>query len=124
MALFQVTSLSTGSVKTILVPSVNTKAIVIQNLGAGAVNITIDGGSTYTNTYPIGTAATGTDPTTGATGLGIQIPAAANSIPGSWSITTTPGSSGLNKPIRAIMASGTTTLNITTDDSQATCPLT
>lgn len=117
MALFQVTTLSTSAAKTILVPGPNVKAIILSNVGGNAINMTIDGGSTYTDN--ITNNKTGTDPTTGATGLGIPLAAGAT-----YSITTQPGGSGLIKPIRAIMQTSTTTLNISTDDTESTCPLT
>lgn len=121
MALFQITSLSTSSVKTILVPGTLCKCIVLSNLGAGAINFTIDGGSTWPAAgTTIGGAkyGPGTDPTTGATGLGIPLAAGAT-----YTITTMPGDSGLNKQIRAIMQTGTTTLNVSTDDYTSTSPL-
>ena len=120
MALFQVTTLNTTTVKTILVPGYRCKAYVISNIGANAVNLTIDGGSTFNSTQGGGNSPTyGTDPTTGATGLGIPLAAG-----GQYMFTTMPADSGLNKPVRAIMQTGTTTLNISTDDVQSTCPLT
>ena len=115
MALKQVTGLTTGAAATILVPPPNTKLIVIQNLGANAVNITVDGGSTYTDLNTGVGTATGNDPTTGATGLGIVIPPLASGIPGSFVISTIASDSGLHKPIRAIMQTSTTTLNISID---------
>jgi hypothetical protein len=117
MALFQVTTLTTSAVKTILVPGPNVKAIIISNIGANAINMTIDGGSTFTDN--VTNQKTGTDPTTGATGLGIPLAAG-----GQYSITTIPGGAGLIKPIRAIMQTSTTTLNISTDDTESTSPLT
>lgn len=112
--LASVTSLTTGTVKTIFIPQGKEHLIIILNKGAAAVNVTIDGGSTFIDpTAPAGNA--GVDPTTGATGLGITIPALANGIPGSYTVSTQPGDSGFHKPIRAIMATGTTTLSIITD---------
>jgi hypothetical protein len=112
--LANVTTLSTSAVATIFIPQGKENLIIILNKGANAVNITIDGGSTYTDLQgPTGNA--GVDPTTGATGLGITIPPLANGIPGSYTVTTAPGSIGFHKPIRAIMQAGTTTLSIIVD---------
>ena len=115
----QVTGLSTSAAATIVIPGWACKVILIQNIGANAVNVTIDGGSTYTD--PL-TQKVGTDPTTGSTGLGIVIPAASNGVPGSLMITTQAGDAGLHRQIRAIMQTGTTTLNISTDDTQSSFP--
>lgn len=114
-SLGQVTSLTTGAVATILIAAPSTHTVIIQNLGANAVNITIDGGSTFTSPY---NQKAGTDPTTGATGKGLVIPPISNGVPGSVTI----GTQGTSAPIRAIMQTGTTTLNIITDGYGDTFP--
>lgn len=116
----QVTGLTTSAVATIVIPGPHAWFVIIQNLGANAVNVTLDGGTTYSESIG-GTTYHGTDPTTGATGLGYVIPAAANGVPGLLVITAQPNT-GLLKQVRAIMASGTTTLNIITPDYQSTFP--
>jgi hypothetical protein len=107
-SLDQVTTLSTSTAKTILIAAPSTHLIMFQNLGANAVNVTVDGGTVYTDPS---SQKTGMDPTTGATGLGLVIPPLANGVPGSLTIY----SAKPWAPIRAIMQTSTTTLNIITD---------
>lgn len=93
----QVTTLTTGAASVIVIPGQQVTILTISNVGAGAVNITFDGGS----------AGGGTDPTTGATGRGQPLAAAQTlSFYG-------PFVKGLR--IVAVMQTGTTTLNITTN---------
>lgn len=102
-----VASLTTGSAKTIIIVGTRTKWITITNVASGnQVNLGLDGGAAYTDPN---TGQTGTDPATGAAGA--------------CSIWLSPGASvTLNGqqfygiPIRAIMATGTTTLTIGVDD--------
>lgn len=93
----QVTTLTTSTVKTIITVGYGVQALVIHNIGANQVNITIDGGA----------AGGGNNPTTGATGVGIPIPA------GQWFSVYGPWLAGKN--IVGIMATGTTTLNVNTN---------
>lgn len=116
-SLGQVTSLSTSAVSTIVIPGPHCWFVTIQNIGANAVNITLDGGSTFTDT----TGRKGTDPTTGSTGKGLVIPAASGGTPGAVYLSAQPNT-GLLLQIRAIMQTGTTTLNIITSDTQSTFP--
>jgi len=106
----QVTSLTTGAVATILTPGPNCRFWSVQNIGANQVNVSIDGGTTYIDTN----GKAGQDPTTGATGLGYILPAGQ-----ALTSTMDVGGNSLRKPVRAIMATGTTTLNIVTDDSNS-----
>lgn len=108
-----VTTLTNASAATILTPGPQCRFISIQNVGAGAVNLTFDGGSTYIvpGSNP---ARTGTDPTTTATGLGYQLPATT----GSLLLVVNAGGNSLRLPIRAILQTATATqLNICTDDA-------
>lgn len=98
----QVTALNTSSAKVIITPGMKVTYIVIENIGANAVNISVDGGS----------ANGGTDPTTGSTGLGLVLPAAANGVPGIITIYA-PTSQGVS--ITGIMQTSTTTLNVITN---------
>ena len=104
--LHQVTSLSTASVSTIIIPGPKVGFIILANVGAAQVNLALDGGTVapFTNT----------DPVTGATGLCTPLPAGQT--------LTLNGDRFVGIPIRAIMATGTTTLNIQTSafDTSAT----
>lgn len=100
-----------ATASTIIVPGANTKVILIQNTGSTDVRLSIDGGSTYTD---IQTQKTGTDPTTT---LGYLLKAGT-----SYVISTTASDSGLHKPIRAILVTSATTLEIVTDDYTSTFP--
>lgn len=113
--LAQVTTLTT-TVGTIVIPGPNCKLITIQNIGSVAVNLTFDGGTTYTD--PV-SGKKGTDPTTSATGLGYVL-----AVGQTLTISTQASDSGLHKPIRAITQTGTATLNIATDDFTSTFPTT
>jgi hypothetical protein len=98
----QVSGLTTAAVSTIIIPGAGPGKILwvtISNTGSNQVNITADGGTANN--------LNGTDPTTGATGNGIPIAA------GTTVFFYGPNIMGV--PIRAIMASGTTTLNICTN---------
>ena len=99
----QVASLTTGSAVTILIVPANAQWITFANMGAGAINMVLDSG-----------AATGfknTDPTTGATGIAqVVVPAAANGVPGFVALFVPSFFPGAQ--IRAIMQTGTTTLNV------------
>jgi len=95
--LHQVTALNATATKQIIIPGNKVLILTIQNIGANAVNMTIDGGS----------AAGGQDPGTGATGNGLVL-AAGQSVTmyGPW--------------LQGIIISGvtqasTTTLNVTTN---------
>ena len=112
-----VTSLSTSTVSTIVAPGPHCWFVIIQNLGTNAVNVTLDGGTTYTDMA----GYHGTDPTTGSTGKGYQIPPASSGVPGYLYVTAQPNT-GLLLPIRAIMQTGTTTLSIVTSDTLSTFP--
>ncbi len=99
----QVTSLTTSSVKTIVLVPGNAQWVTFTNMGAGAINLVVDGGaaSGYSNT----------DPTTGTTGIAqVVVPAAASGVPGFVSLFVPSFFQGAT--IRAIMQSGTTTLNV------------
>lgn len=100
----QVAALTTSAVSTIIIPGGGTGSgkilwVSISNVGSNTVNITADGGTAN--------GLNGTDPTTGATGNGIPI------APGQTIILWGPYVAGV--PIRAIMATGTTTLNVGTN---------
>jgi len=97
----QVTSLTTGAVKTIVNVPATAQWVTFTNMGAGAVNIVVDGGTVMGNT----------DPTTGSTGIAqVVVPAAANGVPGFVTLFVPAFFQGM--AIRAIMQSGTTTLNV------------
>ena len=98
----QVTGLS-GTVKTLMIPQSRATYICIQNNGSNNVRLTFDGGSTYTDPN---TNNPGTDPTTST---GYLLAAGQQLV-----ILTAPGTFLL--PIRAIMVSSTTTVDITTND--------
>ena len=99
----QVTSLTTSAVATIVVVPNNAQWVTFTNMGAGAVNIVLDGGAA--------TGYSNTDPTTGATGIAqIVIPAASGGTPGT--ITLYVPSFFQGAVVRGIMQSGTTTLNV------------
>jgi hypothetical protein len=99
----QVTSLTTGAVKTILLVPANAQWITFANMGAGAVNMVLDSGAA--------TGFTNTDPTTGATGIAqVVVPAASNGVPGFVALFVPSFFPGAQ--IRAIMQTGTTTLNL------------
>lgn len=98
-----------STLATILTPSVQMKVGLIQNNdAANDVRLTVDGGSTFTDSY----GRTGTDPTT-STGYFL---AHGKEI----SINTVWGDSGLHKPIRAIAITGSAVLDIVTDDAVST----
>lgn len=101
----QVTGVSSTAV-VIVVPGTYAKVILIQNNGSGAVRLSIDGGTTYTDQQ---TGKTGANPTAST---GILLPAGSQIM-----ISTVPSASGIHRPIVAILVSGSTTLDIVTDDS-------
>ena len=93
-----VTTLTTSSVKPLIVVGPRANFVYIANASTGAqVNIAFDGGA----------ANGGTDPTTGALGKGVWLPA------GQW--IAVPAQQYVGKTISAIMATGTTTLSVSTD---------
>ena len=110
----QVTNVS-STASTILTPCPYTKFISITNNGSGNVRLSIDGGSTYTD--PIDQTS-GFDPTAST---GFRLVAGAE-----LRIQTAPVGpggidTGIHKPIRAVLESGTTTvLDIITDDNIST----
>ena len=109
----QVTALNTSTAKTLVVPGAHCLWITIQNVGGNQVNLGLDGGSAYTDPW---TGTTGTDPVTGSSPTnGAIVLAAGQSITlyGPWFVGV---------PIRAIMATGTTTLQISTSDASSTFP--
>jgi len=108
----QVTSLTTGAVATLVTPGKDCHLISIQNIGSNQVNLSYDGGTAYTD---LRTLKKGQDPTTGATGLGYVLPGGQALV-----ITIDEGGPSFRLPIVGIMATGTTTLNITTDDAYST----
>ena len=67
----QVTTLSNAAASIIVKPGTYAKVIVIQNNGSNSVRLSIDGGTTYTDSQ---TGKTGTNPTTST---GILLPAGA-----------------------------------------------
>lgn len=93
----QVTTLTTSAAAVIVIPGQQVTCLTISNVGAAAVNLTFDGGS----------AGNGTNPTTGATGRGLPL-AAGQSVS-----FYGPFIKGLR--VTAVMQTGTTTLNITTN---------
>ena len=93
----QVTTLTTSAAAVIVIPGQQVTCLTISNVGAAAVNLTFDGGS----------AGGGTDPATGATGKGLPLAA------GQTVSFYGPFLKGLR--VTAVMQTGTTTLNITTN---------
>jgi hypothetical protein len=93
----QVTTLSTSASAVIVVPGATVNCLTITNVGANAVNITFDNGS----------SGGGTDPTTGATGNGLPL-AAGQTV-------SFAGAPLRGVQVKAIMQTGTTVLNICTD---------
>ena len=112
MALKTVTGLTTGAAATICTPSIHDLWVCIQNVSNGnQVNLGPDGGTAYTDPY---TNKVNVDPTTTATGLGEWLPAGQT-----VKYTLVPGKC---VPIRAIMATGTTTLSISTNSQGTSFP--
>lgn len=102
-ATHQITGLSTSAVSTIVIIPSGAQWVTFTNMGAGAVNIVVDNGAS--------TGYTNTDPTTGATGIcQIVVPAAANGVPGFVTLYAPTFFTGT--VVRAIMQTGTTTLNV------------
>lgn len=102
-ATHQITGLSTSAVSTIVIVPNGAQWVTFLNMGAGAVNCVADGGAS--------TGYTNTDPTTGSTGIcQFVIPAAANGIPGVVTFYVPSFFQGC--VVRAIMQTGTTTLNV------------
>ena len=104
----QVTGLS-STAATIVIPGSRCTTIILQNNGSSTIRYTIDGGSTYKDPN---TGKAGTDPTTTT---GAELANGQQVI-----ITIVPGN--LNLQIRAIMVSGSTTLDIDTNDTGSTFP--
>ena len=100
--LHQVTQLNATTTKQIIIPGTKATVIIIQNIGANAVNLSIDGGS----------SAGGQDPGTGATGNGMVLPAASSGIPGTV-VFYGPWFTGVI--ISGVTQAGTTTLNVITN---------
>lgn len=99
----QVTSLSTSAVKTIVIVPANAQWVTFTNMGAAAINVVLDGGAA--------TGYSNTDPTTGSTGIAqVVVPAAANGVPGFVGLYVPSFFQGA--VVRAIMQTGTTTLNV------------
>lgn len=99
----QVTSLTTATVKTIVIVPATAQWVTFTNMGSGAVNIVLDGGAA--------TGYSNTDPTTGTTGIcQVVIPAMVNGVPGSVILYIPSFFQGA--VVRAIMQTGTTTLNV------------
>lgn len=92
---------STGTAAVCLTPGPSVHLITIQNTGAATANLSFDGGSGYTATN----GKVGTNPTAS---LGFQLAAGLG-----FTITRDVGGNSLALPIVAI---GSTTLQITTDD--------
>lgn len=98
-----------NAVVTILTPSQKMKVGTIQNNGATAVRISIDGGAGYTDAR---SGDTGTDP---STTTGIRIAAGKE-----LAINTLYGDAGLHKPIVGISEGSSVTLDVATDDANST----
>jgi len=103
----QVTTLNASAAATILTPSLYCHQVTIQNNGAGNVRISFDGGASYSDLVAGGT---GTNPTT-TTGYKL--------VAGAYVAQTYLGGKA-PPPIIGIMETGTTTLDITTDDTKST----
>ena len=101
----QVTTLST-SAAIIVAPGTYAKLIIIQNNGANSVRLSVDGGTTYVDQQ---TGKAGSNPTASK---GYLLPAGQQVV-----LSSEPNASGLHRPIVAIMVTGSTTLDIVTDDS-------
>lgn len=101
-ATHQITSLSTSAVSTILIVPNGAQWVTFANAGTGPVNCVADGGAS--------TGYSNTDPTTGTTGIfQFVIPAASSGVPGYVTFYVPGFFQGC--VVRAIMQSGTTTLN-------------
>jgi hypothetical protein len=110
-----VSSLTTSTVSTIILPGPHATWITITNAttanGGNQVNLGLDGGTQNSDQYNL---KVGADPTTGATGKGYWL------APGQSITLYGQFFSGI--PIRAIMATGTTVLAISTPDQGSTFP--
>ena len=100
--LHQVTALNATTTKQIIIPGSKVLVLIIQNIGANAVNVSIDGGS----------SAGGQDPGTGTTGNGMVIPAAVSGVPGTV-VLYGPWFQGVI--ISGVTQASTTTLNVITN---------
>ncbi len=95
--LHQVASASTTTATVLIVPGSQVNVVTFQNVGASQINLSIDGGS----------SAGGQDPSTGATGNGLQLAAGQSvTLYGPWFRGT---------KIVGVMATGTTTINVITN---------
>lgn len=114
-AIKQVTQLNASGSSVIVIPGSNAKLIIIQNNGSNDVRLSFDGGAgTVGSNQKYGTNPT---PTTGyllKAGQGITL-----TMTPYTGITPDPT---LHKPIVAIMVTGTTTLDIVTDDTESVFP--
>ena len=95
--LHQVASASTTTATVLIVPGSQVNVVTFQNVGANQINLSIDGGS----------SAGGQDPSTGASGNGLQLAAGQSvTLYGPWFRGT---------KIVGVMATGTTTINVITN---------
>jgi hypothetical protein len=99
----QVTTLGTTAA-TIIIPGIHATQITIQNTGTTNVRLTFDGGSTYTDPYA---GKAGTDPTVSTGYL----------LAAGQQVILVYASPANLRPIRAISATATATLDITTNES-------
>lgn len=106
----QVTTLAQVA-KIIVIPGIHVHTVTIQNSGSTTLRLSFDGGSTYTDPYAF---KKGTDPTT-STGY---------SLPAGQQIIISYASPSMIRQIVAISATGTATIDITTDDTESTFPTT
>lgn len=100
--LHQVTALNATTTKQIMIVGNKVLVIIFQNIGANAINASIDGGSSMG----------GQDPGTGATANALVIPAAVNGVPGTV-VLYGPVFQGMI--IVGLTQASTTTLNIITN---------
>ena len=115
---FQVKNLNASGSAVILVPGAYAQVIIIQNNGSNSVRLSLDGGAGYldplTNKY-------GTNPTPTT---GYLLPAGQQITITTQPQTTGSVTQGIHKPIVAEMVTGTTQIDIITDDNLSTCPST
>ena len=114
---FQVKNLNASGSSVVLIPGQYAKIIIIQNNGSNSVRLSLDGGTGYQDAVT-GKFGTNPTPTTGyllpaGQQLTISTPAASSN-----------GDPGTHKPIVAIMVTGTTILDLITDEFQSIAPTT